>query len=308
MKRQDWKHTAQALSETVQRFASTEIAPHVTQWDAAGEFPRELYQRAAALGLLGLGYPESLGGSEEKDVPTPLSLKLAMWVAMARYGASGGVFASLFSHNIGMPLVLAYGSEALKAEVLPPVLRGEKISALCITEPGGGSDVAALKTTARIEGEDYIVNGEKIFITSGARADWLTVAVRTGSQGASGISMLLIDAHSPGVSRQRLDKMGWLCSDTAQIHFDQVRVPRRQLLGEEGGGFKMIMGNFNGERVAMAAGALGFSQACYDEALHLGQATQDFWRGFIRARRHPTQTHGHANALARYRGLAQRGS
>ena len=265
-----------ALTDAVKRFASTEIAPHVTAWDAAGEFPRSLYPRASKLGLLGLGYPDSLGGSDEDDTPAPLQLKAAMWVALARYGASGGVFASLFSHNIGMPLVVAYGSEALKAEVLPPVLRGDKISALCITEPHAGSDVAALKTMAIVDGDDYVVSGEKIFITSGVRADWLTVAVRTGANGSGGISMLLINGHSQGISRTRLDKMGWLCSDTAHIRFDNVRVPRRNLLGDEGAGFKMIMSNFNGERVAMAAGSLGFAQACYDEALAWAQQRKTF--------------------------------
>lgn len=276
MNKTDLMEMRSALAQTVQRFAITEVAPHVTAWDAAGEFPRALYERAAELGLLGIGYPESLGGCDEVDAPAPLFLKMSMWIAMARYGASGGVFASLFSHNIGMPLVLAYGSEALKAEVLPEVLQGIKISALCITEPGGGSDVAALQTTAVLDGNDYIVNGEKIFITSGMRADWLTVAVRTSSKGAGGISMLLIDAHNAGVSRVRLDKMGWLCSDTAHLRFDNVRVPKRHLLGDEGAGFKMIMGNFNGERVAMSAGALGFSEACYDEALSWAQQRKTF--------------------------------
>ncbi|MDI9333066.1 MAG: acyl-CoA dehydrogenase family protein [Cytophagales bacterium] len=265
-----------ALAQTVERFATTEIAPHITQWDAAGEFPRALYKRAAQLGLLGMGYPEAMGGSDAQAQPAPMRLKSTMWIALARYGTSGGIFASLFSHNIGLPLVVLYGSEALKSQVVPSVLEGAKISALCITEPGAGSDVAALRTSAVLAGNDYIVNGEKVFITSGMRADWLTVAVRTGSKGAGGISMLLVDAHSAGVARTRLDKMGWLCSDTAHIRFDDVRVPRGNLLGEEGAGFKMIMSNFNAERVAMAAGALGFAQACYDEALSWAKQRKTF--------------------------------
>ncbi len=267
-----------ALADVVERFARTEIAPHVNAWEAAGEFPRPLYQRAATLGLLGIGYPESLGGGDDAaDAPTPMAVKLGMWINLARFGGSGGVFASLFSHNIGMPPLLAYGTEALQREVLPSVLSGAAISALCITEPGGGSDVAALRTTAQLDGEHYIVQGEKTFITSGMRADWLTVAVRTGAQrGASGISMLLIPANSAGISRSKLEKMGWWCSDTAHIRFDNVRVPARYLLGLEGSGFKIIMGNFNGERVAMAAGALGFAQACYDEALAWAQQRKAF--------------------------------
>ena len=180
------------------------------------------------------------------------------------------MLASLFSHNIGLPPVLLHASEAVRHEVIPPVLRGEKIAALAITEGGGGSDVAALRTTARRDGGDYVIDGEKVFITSGMRADWLSVAVRTGeSRGAAGISMLLVPGDAAGLSRTRLAKMGWLCSDTATLHFDNVRVPARYLLGDEGVGFRMIMGNFNGERLALAAGALGFAQACLDEALAL---------------------------------------
>jgi acyl-CoA dehydrogenase len=266
-----------ALADLVERFAKTEIAPHVNTWDEAGEFPRSLYQRAAELGLLGIGYPQSLGGGDEDGGPTPMAVKLGMWIALARYGTSGGVFASLFSHNIGMPPVLAYASQAVQQEVLPAVLRGETISALCITEPGAGSDVAALRTTAKLDGDHYVVDGEKTFITSGLRADWLTVAVRSGAQrGAGGMSMLLIPAASAGISRSKLSKMGWWCSDTAHIRFDAVRVPARYLLGGEGAGFKIIMGNFNGERVAMAAGALGFAQACYDEALAWARQRKTF--------------------------------
>ncbi|HOP89471.1 MAG TPA: acyl-CoA dehydrogenase family protein [Ottowia sp.] len=261
-----------ALAATVERFARAEIAPHVTAWDAAGEFPRALYRRAADLGLLGLGYPEAYGGT-----PAPHALRLPMWVALCRYGASGGVLASLLSHNIGLPPVLALGSEDVKRGVIPPVLAGERIAALAITEPGGGSDVAALRTTAQREGGDYVVDGEKIFITSGMRADWITVAVRTGDgRGAKDISLLLVPGDSQGLSRTRLDKMGWLCSDTAHLRFDGVRVPARYLLGDEGAGFKAIMGNFNAERFGIACAALGFSMACYDEALVCAQQRQTF--------------------------------
>lgn len=262
----------EALADTVRRFAEAEIAPHVTAWDEAGEFPRSLYQRAAALGLLGLGYPEALGGT-----PAPHALRVALSIAVARHGKSGGVMAGLFSHNIGLPPVLLHGSDVIRQAIIPPVLRGEKIAALAITEPGGGSDVAALRTTARREGADYVLNGEKTFITSGVRADWLTVAVRTGeSRGAGGISMIVVPGDAPGLTRTRLAKMGWHCSDTATLHFDNVRVPARYRLGEEGAGFRMIMGNFNGERLALAAGSLGFAQACLDEALAWARERQTF--------------------------------
>ncbi|MDQ0572892.1 acyl-CoA dehydrogenase [Variovorax paradoxus] len=266
-----------ALADTVRRFAENEIALHVQAWDDAGEFPRALYARAAELGLLGLGYPEALGGT-----PASYSLKLPAWIALARYGKSGGVLASLFSHNIGLPPVVLHASDAVRSEVVPPVLRGEKIAALAITEPSGGSDVAALRTTARCDGDHYVVNGEKTFITSGMRADWITLAVRTGeTRGANGISMLLVPGDAPGLTRTRLAKMGWLCSDTATLHFDNVRVPARYLLGEEGAGFRMVMGNFNGERIGLAAGALGFAQACLDEALAWAQGRKAFGAALI---------------------------
>ncbi len=267
-------HALADLAETVKRFATQEIAPHVSRWDEAGEFPRALYGQAAALGLLGLGYPEALGGT-----PASWRLRNAMTLALCRYGGSGGVLASLFSHNIGLPPLLAHGSTALQEAVVPAVLRGEKIAALAITEPGGGSDVAALRTTARRDGADYVIDGEKVFITSGMRADFITVAVRTGdagSKGAGGISMILLPGDSAGLSRTALQKMGWWCSDTAHLRFDGVRVPASHLLGEEGGGFKIIMGNFNGERLALSAAALGFAQACYDEALDWARQRKTF--------------------------------
>lgn len=263
-----------ALTDTVTRFARTEIAPHVDAWDAAGEFPRALYRRAGELGLLGLGYPEQYGGT-----PASYALRLPLWQALCRHGTSGGVLASLLSHNIGLPPVLAHGSDAVRDEVIPPVLAGERIAALAITEPGGGSDVAQLATTARREGDEYVLNGEKVFITSGMRADWITVAVRTGEPGSrssGGISMLLVPGYSAGLSRSQLAKMGWLCSDTAHLRFDNVRVPARYLLGAEGDGFRIIMGNFNAERFGLAASALGFAEACYDEALAWARQRKTF--------------------------------
>lgn len=260
------------LYDLVRRFAVEQIAPHVTAWDEAGEFPHQLYRQAAELGLLGIGYPEALGGT-----PATYSLRAALWLALCRYGASGGVLASLLSHNIGLPPVVALGSDALKQRVVPDVLQGHKIAALAVTEPGGGSDVAALRTRARHEGDEYVIDGEKTFITSGMRADWLTVAVRTGEEkGAAGLSLILVRGDSTGLSRSPLHKMGWQCSDTAHLHFDAVRVPASHLLGVEGEGFRTIMQNFNGERLGIACGALGFAQACYDEALAWAQQRKTF--------------------------------
>lgn len=266
-----------ALYDSVQRFTLERLAPHIGEWEDAGEVPRELYREAAALGLLGLGYPEALGGT-----PAPFALRNALTLAMSRHGGSGGLMAALFSHNIGLPPILRHGSPELQQEVIPPVLRGEKVAALAITEPGGGSDVAALRTTARRDGSDYVIDGEKVFITSGMRADWITVAVRTGdSKGASGISMIAVPGDAAGLSRSKLDKMGWWCSDTAHLRFDGVRVPARHLVGDEGGGFRIIMSNFNGERLAMSAMALGFSQACFDEALDWSRQRRTFGEPLI---------------------------
>ena len=268
------QETLAALTDTLTRFSKREIEPHIHAWDEAGEFPRSLYLRAAELGLLGMGYPENLGGS-----PATWRMRNTLSQQLSRMGGSGGLLASLFSHNIGLPPVLRYGSEALQQRVIPPVLRGEKIAALAITEPSGGSDVAALRCTATRDGSDYIINGEKVFITSGMRADYITVAVRTGeagSKGSGGISMILVPVDVSGLSRIRLEKMGWWCSDTAHLRFDNVRVPAANLLGEEGAGFKIIMTNFNGERLAMSAMALGFAQACFDEALDWARQRKTF--------------------------------
>ncbi|MDB5915026.1 MAG: mmgC2 [Ramlibacter sp.] len=276
---QDLDFNLEVMANGVRRFMRDRVEPNVAAWEAAGEFPRELYREVAALGVLGLGYPEELGGT-----PAPYSVRNALSAAMSRWGASGGLMAGLFSHNIGLPPVLRHGTTALQQEVIPSVLRGEKIAALAITETGGGSDVAALKTRARREGDEWVIDGEKVFITSGVRADWITVAVRTGEAGArgsAGISLIVVPGDAAGLSRTRLDKMGWHCSDTAQLRFDGVRVPARYLVGEEGGGFRMIMGNFNGERLAMSAMGLGFAQACHDEALSWARDRRAFGAALV---------------------------
>lgn len=267
-----------AVEQAAQRFIQNEVSPHLQAWEDAGEFPRALYRRAAEMGWLGLGYAPEVGGT-----PVPWSLRNALTIALARQGGSGGLMASLFSHNIGLPPVVRHGTHELQLEVIPPVLRGEKIAALAITEPGGGTDVSALKTTARREGDDYIVDGEKVFITSGMRADWFTVAVRTDlkNKGPMGISMLMVPGDTAGLTRSPLKKMGWLCSDTAHLRFDGVRVPARYLVGQEGAGFKIILTNFNGERLSMAALALGFSECCYDEALSWAQQRKTFGTALI---------------------------
>jgi len=265
--------------DNVRAFVEAEIAPHVTAWDEAGTFPRALYRRAAQLGLLGLGYPEAYGGT-----PADTWFRLIATEEIARAG-SGGLMASLFSHNIGLPPIVAHASDALKQRVIPPVLAGEKIAALAITEPSGGSDVARIRCRARRDGGHWVIDGEKTFITSGVRADWITLAVRTGEdaaqRGAAGISLIAVPGDAPGLARSPLDKMGWWCSDTAQLHFDACRVPLDHLIGEENAGFRMIMENFNGERLLMSAGALAFAQVCHDEALDWARQRQTFGAALV---------------------------
>ena len=262
--------------DSLRDWVAQEISPFASAWDEAGGFPRELYKKASAMGLLGLDYPERYGGT-----PADIFYHLILSEELARPGA-GGVAASLMSHSIGLPPVKNFGSPALQARVIPPVLAGDKIAALAVTEPSGGSDVAALKTTAVREkggdGDHYVVNGEKVFITSGMRADFITVAVRTdpANKGAGGISALLVDGDTPGLSRTKLDKMGWWASDTAHLRFDNCRVPVANLIGEEHKGFKTFMSNFNAERLGMAAQAVGYAQACFDEALDWARQRHTF--------------------------------
>jgi acyl-CoA dehydrogenase len=253
----------EAFRASLRNFVAREITPFVNDWDEAETFPLSLYKKAAEVGATGVGFPEECGGT-----PADVFYKIILAEEYARCG-SGGVQASLNSHTIGLPPIAAAGSHTLQQKVLPSVLRGDTVAALAITEPSGGSDVAALQTTAVRDGDHYIVNGEKTFITSGMRAEFITTAVRTDphSQGANGISLLVLEGNMPGLTRSPLKKMGWWCSDTAHLRFENCRVPVSHLVGEEHHGFKLIMANFNNERLFMAAQAYGFAQVCLEEAL-----------------------------------------
>ncbi|WP_026035965.1 acyl-CoA dehydrogenase family protein [Cupriavidus sp. BIS7] len=260
---------------SVRRFVEQNIVPYIDAWEEAGSFPRELYRTAAELGLLGLGFPEEYGGT-----PGDPFLEMAMVEELTRAG-SGGLLASLFSHTIGAPPIVAGGSDALKARWLPSILAGETISALAVTEPSGGSDVANLTTRALRDGDSYIVTGSKLFITSGMRADVFTVAVRTGGPGAGGVSALLVEGNTPGLTRTPLRKMGWWCSDTAELHFDGCRVPAGNLLGTENRGFEVIMRNFNHERLALAMQAYGLARVCLDEASDWARERTTFGKALV---------------------------
>jgi acyl-CoA dehydrogenase len=265
----------EAFRDTVRRFVDKEIGPYVDAWDEAETFPRELYKKAAGIGLLQIGFPEQYGG-----IPADSFYAIIAGQELAR-GGSGGVCAGLMSHTIGTPPIVNVGSDDLKARVVPDILSGEKISALAITEPSGGSDVANLKTTARRDGDHYVVNGSKMFITSGMRADYYTVAVRTGGDGMGGVSLLLIEKDTPGFTQTPLKKMGWWASDTAALYFDDCRVPAENLVGAENQGFPAIMLNFNAERLALAAGANGFARVCLDDAVAYARERETFGRRLI---------------------------
>ena len=257
----------------LRRFIDREIMPFAEDWDESGSIPDELWTKSAEIGLLGMGYPEEFGGvSEGIDLWHGIILN----EEMARV-AVGGVAATLLVHGIGLPPVINFGSDEIKQMVAPAVLAGTKRISLAVTEPGGGSDVAQLQTTARLDGDHYIVNGSKTYITGGMNANWFTTAVRTGREGSVGVSTLLIPADAEGVSRTALDrKQGWWCSDTATIYFDNVLVPRGNLLGQENKGFAVIMNNFNAERLAMAAAMEAFSRVCLEDAVAWARERKTF--------------------------------
>jgi acyl-CoA dehydrogenase len=258
------------FQQAIRRFVEKEISPFAHLWDEAEGFPRELYQKAAVVGLQGLGYPEAYGG-----LPCDQRTRMIATCEMARAGA-GGVIASLMSHTIMVQPILLGGSAALKQRVLPRLFSGEAIGALGITEAGGGSDVAQLTTKATPRPGGYSLNGGKMFITSGMRADYYVIAARTGGAGATGISMFLVERDSPGFTRQALKKTGWWASDTASLHFDEVFVPQEHLLGEEHRGFAIAMSNFNAERLGMATQAMACAQVCVEEALQWAQERKTF--------------------------------
>jgi acyl-CoA dehydrogenase len=274
------------LRETVRRFVQKEIAPNVDEWEAVREFPRELFSRCAELGFLGLKFPEELGGQGGTH------LHDAVWVEeLARSGGSGGVAAGLNAHtSIAMPPIFKFGTEEQKQRWLPAGIAGEKIGALGITEPGAGSDVASLATAAVRHGDTYVVNGAKTFITNGVRADFLVCACKTSEEGGhGGISFLVLEREMPGyeVSR-KLEKMGWHSSDTGEISFSDIEVPAENLLGEENGGFKLIMANFAWERLLMAIGAVGAMQRLIETTVAYASDREAFGRpiGKFQAIRH----------------------
>lgn len=259
------------VRRSVKEFVDQEIVPNIEDWEEMNEFPRDLYKKAGDVGILGIGYPEEYGGT-----PGDIFFQVAAWEEIMRCG-SGGVAAGLGSLNIAIPPILSQGTDDQKERFARPAIMGDKIAALAITEPGGGSDVAGLQTTAVRENDHYIVNGSKTFITSGCRADQITCAVRTGGPGASGISLLVIEAGTPGYSvSEKLKKTGWWASDTAQIFFDNCKVPVENLIGEENQGFYGIMENFQSERLQLAVMANMTSQIAFEASLRYARQREAF--------------------------------
>jgi acyl-CoA dehydrogenase len=274
------------LRESIGRWVRTEIAPHVDEWEAAREFPRELYLRAGELGFLGLKYPVELGGQGGDYVHD------AVWPEeLAAAGASGGVGAGLGAHTgIATPPIFRFGTPEQHERFLRPAIRGEKICALGITEPGAGSDVASIRTFARRVDGGYVVNGQKTFITNGVRADYLVCACKTTELGGHhGISFLILEREMPGYEvTGKLEKMGWHSSDTGELTFTDVEVPAENLLGEENQGFYLIMQNFAWERLLMALGAVGAMRRLLAVAIEYAGERQAFGRpiGAFQAIRH----------------------
>ncbi|MDC3111002.1 MAG: acyl-CoA dehydrogenase family protein [Candidatus Pelagibacterales bacterium] len=265
-----------AWRKELKKFVAKEIAPFVETWEEAGEFPRELYKKAGDFGLLGMGYPEKYGGTFEG-----IDIFHGIVTSEELAQGSGGIAASLLSLNISLPLILALGTEEQKEKYITPVIAGDKIACLGVTEPSGGSDVAGIKTKAVRDGSDYILNGSKMFITSGMRADYYVIACRTGGPGTSGISAILVEKGTPGFTQTPLKKMGWLASDTAVLYFDDCRVPAENLIGGENSGWAGIMSNFSQERLGLAAGMNAYSQICIDESLAWARERMTFGKPLI---------------------------
>jgi acyl-CoA dehydrogenase len=273
------------LRKTVRAFAEREILPHIDEWERIGELPRELHRRAAQAGLLGAGFPEAVGGGGGDGADSVIICE-----ELHEAGTPGGVYASLFTCGIAVPHMVASGDRRLIDTFVRPTLAGEKIGALAITEPGGGSDVGHLRTTAVLEkgpdGDHYIVNGTKTYITSGVRADYVVTAVRSGGPGATGVSLLVVEKDGPGCSpglqvTRKLDKMGWRSSDTAELSYTDARVPAANLIGAENSGFAQIAQAFLAERIGLAAQAYSSAQRCLDLTVAWCRDRETFGRPLI---------------------------
>jgi acyl-CoA dehydrogenase len=267
-----------AWRKTIADFVAREVTPHVNDWDEAGDTPWSLHEKLGSLGVWGFGIEERWGGLGFDD----MFMRCAYNEELARCG-SGGVGAAVNGRMISIAPLANLASDDIRAKVLPEVLAGRKGSSLGITEPGGGSDVAAMKTTARRDGNHFVLNGSKTFITGGMKSDYFVIGARTGGSGLDGISLFFVEADTPGFSRSSIDqKQGWWASDTATLYFDECRVPAENMMGEENKGFLAIMNNFNTERTCMIAGCLGAMKMCLEDAIAWAQERETFGKPLIR--------------------------
>ncbi len=265
------------LRSTVRKFVETEIAPQAEQFDEAGIFPREIFRKAGQLGLFGIRVDPKWGGSGMDWWATAAYVE-----ALAHSNSAGVNMALLVQSDIATPIIHELGTDEQKELFLKPAVTGEKVAALGISEPGGGSDVAALKCRARTEGSDYVISGQKLWITNGTRADFITLAVRTGGEGHKGISLVTFPTDTRGYSvGKKLKKIGHKSSDTAELFFDECRIPRRYLLGEENKGFYYIMNNFQGERLGAALLATAAMEKAVQDAIRYAKERQAFGKRLI---------------------------
>ena len=263
--------------EMVSKFLEAEIWPYVDEWDEAGEYPHEINEKVCELGVFGFGIDEKYGGLGFDDQ----FMRKDVSVEMGRTSA-GGLFASVGSRNIMLGPLTELANDEIKLKALPDLMSGKKGGSLGITEPGGGSDVARMKTTARKDGNEWVLNGSKTFITGGMQASYLVIGARTGKEGLGGISLFFVEADTPGFTRSSIDKkMGWWSSDTATLYFDNCRIPTDNLMGEENKGFLAIMNNFNYERYMMGAQMLGMAKRCFEECVQYSQERQTFGKNLI---------------------------
>jgi acyl-CoA dehydrogenase len=272
-----WSAEQEALRASCRTFVEREVLPHLAEWEEGQELPRDLHAKAAKQGLLGVSFPEDVGGEGGG-----LTDSVALTEAMMEAGASGGLVASLLTHGIALPHIVHSGSTDLIDRFVRPTLAGEKIGSLAVTEPDGGSDVAGIRTRAVRDGDHFVVNGTKTFITSGVRADFVTTAVRTGGPGHQGISLLVVERGTPGFEvTRKLDKLGWHCSDTAELSYTDVRVPTDNLVGDEGGGFVQIAMAFVTERVGLAVQGYSTAQRCLDLTVDYAKQRRTFGEPLI---------------------------
>ncbi|MGW4398923.1 acyl-CoA dehydrogenase family protein [Amycolatopsis nivea] len=265
------------LRATVRRFVEKDVLPHLDDWERAGELPRDLHRKAGQLGLLGVAFPESAGGGDGNYLDA-----LVVAEEMHYAGGSGGLFASLFTCGIAVPHIVEAGDPVQIERWVRPTLEGEKIGSLAVTEPDGGSDVAGIRTTAVREGDEYVINGAKTFITSGCRADFVTTVVRTGEAGAHGLSLIVVERGTPGFTVSRkLEKMGWAASDTAELSYVDVRVPAENLVGAENSGFAQVATQFVTERLSLAVQAYAHAQRALDLTVDWCRMRETFGRPLI---------------------------